>query len=546
MKMASKNRVEYKLQALTDIHLGKNYQIDLSPHGSMTYIYTFSAIAVFILLIACINFVNLVTARGAGRAKEVGIRKVMGSFRSQLIGQFLIESTALSVIALLFALAMVALVLPGFNDLAAKQLSINFFSNGLLLSSLVGFVLFVGLMAGSYPAFFLSSFRPVIVLKGTVQAGTKRSGLRGGLVVFQFAISMILIVGTLVVFQQIEYLQSENLGFDKEHVVVISRAQTLGGQREAFKQELIQNPNILQAAASGSIPGKQFSNRPFQNPEQEETVSYWYLPVDHDWIETYRVEITHGRSFSKDRVADSLALLLNEEAAAGFGWTPEEAIGKQIVAFLGRQGSTHTVIGMVKDFNFESLHREIRPLVIGIGGARYMSVRIRPNNIPGTLAYLEDQWETFVADQPFEYSFLDEDFDALYRAEQRTGKLVGVFATLAILIACLGLFGLASFVTEQRTKEIGVRKVLGASVSSVVLLLSLEFTKLVGIGFIVAAPIAYFVMNRWLQDFSYRTELGIGVFVIAGVLALAIAWLTVSYQSIRAAVANPVNALRHE
>ncbi len=555
--IASGGRYRYLLQRLTDIHLHSKLDVEIDPAGAgdIKYIYIFSAIAVFILLIACINFMNLATARSANRAKEVGVRKVLGSFRAQLVQQFLSESILISCTALLIAIGLAELLLPTFNHLAGKQLHAGFLASKLALLGLIGFGLLVGIIAGSYPAFFLASFRPVSVLKGKLRSGAGSNRLRSGLVVFQFAISIALIAGTAVVQQQLQYVQSENLGFDKEHVVVIQKAGELKQQGQAFKQELLRSPNVMNASAASDVPGKWFDNTTVQAegapPDRLEL--FWYLSADEDFVKTLDMKIAAGRNFSKAFSTDSSAVIINETAGKRLGWT--DAVGKKLV-LLGRtpeESLKFTVIGVLKDFHFESLRQKIRPMGLFLQGGLSFSltpecvaVRIRPQNLPATLAFLENKWRLFVPHHPFEYSFLDADFDALYRAEQRTGKIFGTFSALAIFIACLGLFGLASFTTEQRTKEIGVRKVLGASVSQVVVLLSKDFTRLVLIALMIAAPVAYLAMNRWLQDFAYRINIGAWTFVLAGGLALVIALLTVSFQSIKAALANPVEALRYE
>jgi putative ABC transport system permease protein len=541
--LAAGNRYGFYLQPLTAIHLHSHLGYELEPNGDVAYVYIFSAVAFFILLIACINFMNLATARSAQRAKEVGVRKTLGSSRLQLVRQFLLEAVLLSFVALLLAAMLVELLLPALNQVAGKQLQTDYFGNGLLAAGFAGIALLVGVLAGSYPAFFLSSFRPVMTLKGKLQAGMGSARLRNGLVVFQFAVSIILIVGAAVVFRQLEYVRHKKLGFDKEHVVVIQRAGALKQKLAVFKQELLQHPNVIKASASVSLPGKLFSQSSFQ-PEgatlNEATVMSVFV-VDDQFIETLGIEMAAGRNFSRELLTDSAAVILNESAARRLGWT--EAIGKPLTSDDRR----YTVIGVVKDFHFESLHQQIRPLLIRLGASvLYMSVRIRPENLASTLAFLKDKWQALVPEQPFEYFFLDSDFDRLYRAEERTGRIFGYFSALAIFIACLGLFGLAAFAAERRTKEIGVRKVLGASVRQIVLLLSKEFTRLIVLAFVVAAPISYFAMNRWLQDFAYRTEINPFIFVLAGLFALVIAWLTVGYQALKAALANPVEALRYE
>ena len=547
---ASGGRFEFHLQALTDIHLHSNLGYEIEPNGDIAYVYAFSIIAFLILLIACINFMNLATARSANRAKEVGVRKVLGSNRRQLTLQFLMESMLLSALALVVALVLAAALLPVFNNLSGKTLEIDYF-DGFLLTVVLGMAAGMGLLAGSYPAFFLSSFRIVDVLKGQRQAGLKSSGLRSGLVVFQFVISIALMITTAMVYRQVDYVQSKRLGFDKEHVVVLERFDALGPQQEAFKQQIQQHPNAVSAAAANTLPGRNFGDTSFfpEGAPPEQLRNIRLLVTDFDLLETLNLDVIEGRAFSRDLSTDSTAVVLNEAAVKEFGWSITKAVGKRLVSPGFTQNDTQflTIIGVVRDFHFQTLRDEIRPLGLFIGrNLSYLAVRIRPDDIPGTLAAFETQWQTFAPEQPFTYSFLDRDVNALYQADQRTGSLFGTFALLAIVIACLGLFGLAAFTAEQRTKEIGVRKVLGASVGGIVVLLSKEFTRLVGIAFVVAAPLAYLAMDRWLQDFAFRVDLAWWIFAAAGLAALAIAWLTVSYQSIKAALINPVEALRYE
>ncbi len=547
---ASGGRFEFHLQALTDVHLHSNLDYEIEPNGDITYVYAFSIIALLILLIACINFMNLATARSAGRAKEVGVRKVLGSNRRQLTLQFLMESMLLSVIALGVALVLAAVLLPLFNELSGKALQIDFGDAG-LLAGLVGFAVLVGLLAGSYPAFFLASFRIVNVLKGQGQTGLKSSGLRSGLVVFQFVISILLMICTAMVYRQVDYVQTKRLGFAKEHVIVLERFDALDAQQEAFKQQIRQHPNVVSVAAAGTLPGRTFGDTSFfpegASPDQLRNIRLLF--TDFDLLETLDLDLVDGRFFSRDFTTDSTAVILNEAAVKEFGFTLEETVGKRLVSpgFGEDEEQLIPVIGVVKDFHYQSLRDEIRPLGMFIGrNLTYLAVRVQPDDLGGTLAAFESQWQSFAPEQPFTYSFLDNDVDALYRADQRTGNYFIVFAIIAIFIACLGLFGLAAFTAEQRTKEIGVRKVLGASVLSIIVLLSKEFTKLVAIAFVVAAPLAFFAMDRWLQDFAFRVDISWPIFLMAGLAALGIAWLTVSYQSIRAALTNPVEALRYE
>jgi putative ABC transport system permease protein len=535
----------YSLQPVTDIHLYSKLDDEIEPGSSAAFVTIFSLIALFILILACINFMNLATARSANRAKEVGLRKVVGSNQFQLVRQFLIESILLSATALVLAVILVELFLPAFNNLAAKQIETNYFGKGSLLPGLVIITLLVGLLAGSYPAFFLASFQPISVLKGKSMAGS--SVLRSGLVVFQFVISISLIIATFVVYSQLQYIRNKELGFDKEQVVVIQRAAALGDQLYAFQSEVKQFPGILSTTATMHLPGRPVDTNAYKPEGTSESEGYLVMAfaVGYDFVETLGIELAAGRSFSRDFSTDSTALIINEAAVEKFGWA--DAVGKTIIEPDPEGPGVAQVIGVMKDFHFESLHDEIRPALLRLGTVpRFIAVRISGGDIPGTLAHLGERWSELAPNQPFEYTFLDEDFDRLYRTDQRVGKIFGTFSVLGILVACLGLFGLASFSAEQRTKEIGIRKTLGASISNIILLLSKEFTTLVVISFLIASPLAYFAMSKWLQNFAYRTDIGILTFIAAGGLALLVAWFTVSYQSIKAALANPVEALKYE
>ena len=717
--LAAGNDYHYFLQPLTDIHLHSNMGWEIEPNGSITYVYLFMVIAFFILLLACVNYMNLATARSARRASEIGMRKVMGSNRRQLIAQILTESVLMTGLAFVVALVLVEGMKPAFNAFTGKALEVGYFSTGYVVPALLGGVLVIGILAGSYPAFFLSAFRPVVVLKGTGRSGASRTALRNSLVVFQFVVSMALLVGTFVVQGQMDFMLNKKLGFEKEHVVVMEKAWALGEQRAAFKQEVQNHPGVVGFSAAGSVPGGSYAEV-FLAPgdaarsEQHNVSVVWadhdyvqtlglaiaqgrsfdeyvvvpallggvlvigilagsypafflsaFRPVvvlkgtgrsgasrtalrnslvvfqfvvsmallvgtfvvqgqmdfmlnkklgfekehvvvmekawalgeqraafkqevqnhpgvvgfsaagsvpggsyaevflapgdaarseqhnvsvvwaDHDYVQTLGLAIAQGRSFDEALASDSMAVVVNEALVRvmGFGDRPLE----QHI----RTPSGHTlypIIGVVTDFHFQSLHEEIQPFAyfIAEGTTGRAAVRIRSDGVPATLAYLEQTWETFVPDKPFSYSFLEDDIAALYRAEEQTRTLFGIFSLLAIVIACLGLFGLSAFIAEQRTKEMGIRKVLGASVGGLVLLLSKDFVKLVGLAFVVATPMAYFAMHRWLESFAYRTEISWWIFLVAGLLALAIALLTVGYQAVRAALADPVRSLRYE
>ena len=523
----------------------------LGQSGSRADLYTFSAIALLTLLIACINFMNLATARSTKRAKEVGVRKMMGAQRRQLAGQFLGESILLSLGALILGIGLTALSLPLFNRLAGTALPLTTLAQPAFLLALPGIALGVGVIAGSYPALVLSSFRPAKILKGQLLASLKGTVLRKGLVVFQFAISVILLVGTGIVYQQLRHMQQQNLGFRTEQMLVIDfRAdEQVQQQLDVIKQALTQIPGVVAATASQAIPSRLgYTALAYVGAAEGETreVMMPVFPVDHDFLDVYDLTLIAGRNFSPAFATDSTeAFLINETASRAFGFaTPEDALGMSLQEW-GQQGQ---VIGVVSDFHYTSLRRAIEPMnfLLGDSIARFLTVRIATDDLSPTVTAIETVWQRLAPHRPFDYRFLDASFDAQYRAEQRFGQIAGTFTGLAILVACLGLFGLATFMAEQRTKEIGIRKVLGATLPQLLILLSREFAVLVVFAVAVATPIAYTLMNRWLEAFAYRIEIPWQTFLIAGLTALGIALATVSYQSIKAALADPVKALRYE
>ena len=539
------NAYQFFLQPLTSIHLHSHLNNELEANSDIKYVYIFSIIAVFILLIACINFMNLSTARSITRSKEVGVRKVLGSNKSQLVKQFLIESFLLTFISILIAVLLVEIFLPLFNNLADKNLHTNYFHSLVAIPALIAAIIIVGLISGSYPAFFLSSFQPSKVLKGKA-TGSKGSWLRSGLVIFQFSISIILFIGTMIIYNQMKYIQDANLGFNKEHVLVVQRAWALENHAETFKDELIKNPHIINATNTNDLPGRVFSETVFklENAPVSQQFLMGLITTDGNFAKTMGIDLTEGRYFSKNNPSDSVAVVLNESAVKTFNI--KDPIGKRII-FAG-QNLTCNIIGVVKDFHLRSLHQKIEPLVIYYrsGQTNYLPIRISSNDISGTISAIKNEWKKFVPNKPFEYFFLDEDLNRLYHSDQKTGEILTSFSLLAISIACLGLFGLAAFTTERRTKEIGIRKALGASVLNVIFILSKEFTKWVLIANIIAWPVAYFFMNKWLQDFAYRINVSIWIFILSGIIALFIALLTVISHAIKAARANPVKSLRYE
>jgi putative ABC transport system permease protein len=546
----------YFIEPLTEIYLHSTAMQDISPHGDVRYLYILSAIALFILLIACINFMNLATARSMKRAKEVGVRKVLGSERTQLARQFLGESALLALLAMVFAHALVQLLLPWFEQLSGKAIPGAQVNSAPILAMLLAIALLAGLLAGVYPAFVLSAFQPVKVLKGQMAGNAGGTRFRSVLVVAQFCISLILLVGTAVVFKQLRFMQNYKLGFAQEQVVILpAETEAMSRTFEALRIELLKNQNVVSVAAGSVIPGRFLDNLSGYRPEgaaQDAFIALWTARVSHEYLRTLQVELVAGRDFSREITTDTLqACVINEAAAHIMGWTPATAVGKQVAEIGGGNNDTdlvRTVIGVVKDFHVESLQEAIKPAIFTIGKSalRFALVRVRATNLAETLASVQTQWQALLPNHPYEFFFLDADFGRLYEKERRLGKIVGSFAFLAVFIACLGLFGMASFVAQQRTKEVAVRKVLGASVSGIIGLLSKEFIKLVVIATFIAWPIAWYAMNLWLQDFAYRIDLSVWIFLMAGTVIAAIALLTVSTQAIKTALANPVEALRYE
>ena len=549
--------IRFEVQNLKDIHLYSDLNVELSANGSIRYVWIFSAIAAFILLIACINFMNLSTARSSLRAKEIGVRKALGSRRSALMGQFLTESVLIAGISVVLALLLAVLALPAYNDLTGREVVMPWHSPAFWLT-LTGGAGLVGLLAGSYPAFFLSAFNAVRVLKGeTTAVGRKSGGLRSALVVFQFSISTALILSTLLVFKQLDFIQNKKLGFQKSQVIILDDAYALGDRIVNLKEEMLKHPAIASATVSGYLPIP--SNRSDQgfmkkrSIEMGEIVEMQRWPVDGDYFRTLGIELSQGRFFDPTRVTDSSGVVINETAAKLFGF--DDPIGKKIYTLTKTPQGTPKpedyieleIVGVVKDFHWASLRDNIGALCFQLGDSKgLVSFRYKSQDTKSVIAALEKQWKSMAPDQPFSYRFLDDAFARMYRSEQHVGKLAGVFSLFSILISCLGLFGLSAFTAEQRTKEIGIRKVLGASVASITGLLAKDFLKLVVVAIVIASPAAYFFMKKWLADFAYRIDIQWWMFVIAGMTAVIIAFLTVSFQSIRAALANPTRSLKSD
>ncbi len=542
------NNFVFKLEPLRNIHLYSNTKYELEANGDIQYVYIFSALALFILLLAGINFTNLSTVKAVKRAREVGIRKVLGSLKKQLITQFLSESVLLTLFALLCAYGFAFLLLPYFNQLAHKNFSYTNFINLSFIAGMLTLCFFTGILAGIYPAFFLSSFNTIKVLKGSSSQSSKKSYLRSGLVVFQFFISISLIIATIIVYQQLHYMQNKRLGFEQDQVLYLPDAELLGGNQDAFEQQITRDSRVVAASISWGVPGIPRMNGTEIYPKNQTgngtTIHANIYNIDYNYLKTLDLQIASGRNFSRDFPTDSGGVLINESMVRQLGWSGTNPIGKSIV----RSGQKEfKVVGVVKDFNYASLKQEIAPLMMMLGG-NYggLILKIKTKDVPGLLAGLKKQWDSFNPDGPFSYSFLNDDFAKLYEGELRTQKIFSTFALLAIIIASLGLFGLSAFIIEQRTKEIGIRKVLGASLESVLLLVSKEFLGLVGIAFLVSIPFSYWVMHNWLQDFANRIHISGWVFALAGLLSIFIALITISFQTIKTALTNPAKTIRAE
>ncbi len=549
----SGSMMSFRLQPLTSIHLKSHLLGEIGINGDIRHVYVFSLIAVFILVIACINFMNLATARSAGRGREVGMRKVLGARRRSLIMQFLGESILMSVLASFSAVVLVSLALPSFNLLAGKAIGQSSLLNGTSGFALAGLTLLTGVLGGIYPAFFLSAFRPVAVLKGKLGKGLKRASFRSILVVFQFSVSIILMAGTFIVIAQTRYMKARDLGFDKDRVLVVAMRDAAARRNaEALAGDLKTNANIQEATLTGGIPGRITVSMVVSmegRPEQE-SFSSDVIWSDFDFVKTYGISIVQGRDFSRSFASDAAGVfLINETAARRMGWD-FDAVGRKIGFDAD---DLREIVGVMKDFHYGSLKDPIGPLLVRLGTtaelaprSNFLSLKLAGGDIPGTLAFVKSKWGER-SERGFEYFFADENFDSLYRSEERIGRIISVFAAMAIFVACLGLLGLASFAAEQRTKEIGVRKVLGASEVGLAALLSKEFLKWVLLANAIALPAAYVIVGRfWLANFAYRTSPGILIFVFVAGLSLLVALLTVIWQAVRAAIANPVDSLRYE
>ncbi|NIM12552.1 MAG: FtsX-like permease family protein [Candidatus Aminicenantes bacterium] len=535
------------IQPLSKIHLYSHLLGEISANGDIKYIYLFTAIALLILVMACINYMNLATARSAPRSREVGIRKIAGAKRNQLIKQFLGESLILTFIAFLCSILVVEFFLPAFGSFVERDLSLNLPGNLPFVLGILALMVLVGLLAGSYPALLLSSFKPVSILGGKYSSGRRGTPLRNILVVTQFTISIVLIICTVVIKNQLGFIKNRDLGYDRDQIVVIPMKDSEARKKAGtIKTELLRNPDILYVSTSSTLPDSTNAILRVDWPGKPEDVERFMFAgfVDYDFVDLFGIKIVAGRNFSRDFPSDKNgAFLLNESAVKYLGW--KSPLGKE----FGRGERKGKIVGIMKDFHLVPLHQKIKPLLYYLelkSPIFYLSAKIKTARIPGTLAFLEEKMKTFSPRYPFEYHFFDDIFARAYKMEQKLGSAFSVFAFIAVLIGCLGLLGLASFTAEQKTKEIGIRKVLGSTVSGIVLLFSRQFLKWVVVANIIAWPVAFYAMNKWLQNFAYRTTLGIEIFILSGLIALFIAMVTVSYQSIKAATANPVDALRYE
>jgi putative ABC transport system permease protein len=536
---AKGNYIRLSLTPLTNIHLHSNRQRELGMNSNAQYIYIFSAIAIFILVLACINFMNLSTARSANRAREVGVRKVLGSSRKYLIAQFLSESLMVTLAATIIAVFAAWAILPLFNQISGKTLTINAHTFSWLLPATLVIIVVVGVLAGSYPAFFLSAFQPIQVLKGKLATGFKGSFLRSFLVVFQFSISIFLIIGTLVIYNQLTYIRNKDLGFNRSQVLIIKNVNAV--DPKVLKQQLKQLPGVVNATLTHYLPTSNLSALNYVTAGQDKKIETQFWQVDADYISTMGMKLVQGRNFNEQFLTDSSSVIINETVAKMIGYKGDPA-----AKISDRKD--YKIIGVVKDFNFTSLRDNITPvmLVMDNDWLPSLSVRVNTNNLPALMQKIENKWKAMAPGLHIDYSFMDDDFNALYNNEQRMGTIFIVFTTLAIIIACLGLFGLAAYAAEQRNREISIRKVLGAEVATIVAMLSKDFIKLVFISIIIAMPLAWLIMQKWLQGFAYRQNFQWWDVAVTGLGALAIAFITVSYQSIKAALVNPVESLRSE
>lgn len=540
------NEIGLIVQPMLDIHLKSDLSDELVPNGNMQYLYIFGVIAAFIILVACINFMNLSTARSANRAKEVGVRKTIGALKSRLIVQFISESLIYASFSTLVAVAIIGLSIDGFNALAGKELDLSVLRTPQVIIGLILFTIVIGLVAGSYPAFYLTAFKPTEVLKGKIRSGFRNSAMRNVLVVFQFIISISLIFGSMVVYRQLRYMQQKNLGFDKENVVNLLHTLSLKTDAQAFKNEVMSHPAFKGASFANNLPPRVTWTSAFRKAGSQEDYFLHVYEVDHDHLKTMGYTISEGRFFSPDFKSDTAAIILNEAAFKHMGFRSlEEAV---VITYRGEEPMSLKVIGILKDFNYQSLRDNVKPMAVLLGAEPNfeMAIRLSAGDTQAQIALLETIWKKHAPDAAFEYSFVDQNFESLFRAEQRMSQIILIFTLLAIIIACLGLFGLAAYTAEQRAKEISIRKVMGASASQLIILMTKDFTMLVMIAFILATPLAWYFAEGWLAGFANRIDIDYSFVIISGVVSLVIALLTISFQSVKAASENPVNAMRLE
>lgn len=540
---------DLRLQPLTSIHLHSNLGLEVEANGSMNTVYIMSAVAFFILIIACINFMNLTTAQSLKRAREVGIRKVVGSKKSQLVMQFLSESVVISFVSMVLSVLILTLVIPMFNDISGKEIVFNPLKNGFVLILFAAITFFVGVLAGTYPAFFLSSFKPSLVLKGNFISNVKGQLMRKGLVVFQFAIAFVIMVGTYIIYSQLDFMLNKNMGFEREQTIVVKLPQDSIGDL-TVKNEMLQLAGVEAVTRMGEVPGKMVwtSNFWYEGAPENKAENLYHFSADVDLLKTLGMKMKVGNYFPPDTKQFSKDFVINQTAAKHFGWKLEEAVGK-LMDFGERGKEPGRVIGVIEDFHFKHLHDRIDPLVIYVRPhyeGLFMAIKVKSNNLKEMISSIETKWKATVPNYEFEYQFLDESFDKLFDEEKRLGQLFSIFSGLAIFVSCLGLFGLASFTMEQNKKSVAVRKVLGATVSNIVIMISKDFLKLVVIGLIIASPIAYYSMDKWLNGFAYNVGFTWEVFAYAGLAGALVAFVTVSYHSVRAATSNPVNSLKDQ
>lgn len=538
----------YGLQKLTDIHLHSDIQVELEANSDINNVYIFSFIAIFILVIACINFMNMATARSEGRSKEVGIRKVAGAVRGRIIFQYLLESFVITLMSYFLAMILVEIYLPYFNNLSGKNIDINYFDPETLLI-LAGIVLITSILSGSYPSFYLSSFQPIETLKGTFKSGKSSGRLRNTLVVVQFFTTIILISSSLLVYNQLNYIQTKKLGFKKEQLICLHNVNILGEKAKVLKTELLNYPQITNATISSYLPVPSSFNNTVVYPDGDMTklVTMFRWRVDEDYIETLKMNMMEGRDFSREFGTDSLALLVNHAAIKQFGWEKGEGHFIRMHINDDLETADFKIIGVIEDFHFSSMRENIVPMLMLLDdNGFYLTLRYNTEDTKAVIKLLEKKWDEFAPNYPFEYSFVNERFNDIYFQEQRMGRIMKIFTILAIIIASLGLFGLAAFIAEKRTKEIGIRKVNGASVQSIFMLFTKDIAKLIFLAFVLAVPITWYIIDKWLNNFQYRIEINWWVFVGAGILSFIIALLTISYQAYLASVRNPVEALKYE